>query len=275
MSSKLRSLSRLAVAVPFASWLLGSAVHAAPAAAVEAPALSGGPQEPPQTVRPPVARDYASELACGATAAATAPTSAIRIAAGREHGKALFAPGDPIVVLGGTAQGVRTGQEYFVRRAIRDQFTQARSDGVQTLSIHTAGWIKIVETSTDAAIATITRACDALEEGDYLEPFMLPPVPSAKAAGEPDYAHPGHVILGDDRRQMGAPGDMMVLDRGSDHGLRVGQRLTIFRPTAGGTGPVARIGEAIALVVSPETAVIRIEKTTDPIYVGDLVAIHR
>jgi hypothetical protein len=82
-------------------------------------------------------------------------------------------------------------------------------------------------------------------------------------------------LLGDDRRQMGATGDLMVFDRGSDHGVRNGQRLTIFRETVGGAGPVARVGEATAMIVSPETTVIRIDRSTDAIYVGDLIAIHR
>ncbi len=67
----------------------------------------------------------------------------------------------------------------------------------------------------------------------------------------------------------------MVFDRGSDHGLRGGQRLTIFRTTAAGTGPISRIAEATAMIVSPETTIIRIDKTTDAVHVGDLVAIHR
>jgi hypothetical protein len=64
-----------------------------------------------------------------------------------------------------------------------------------------------------------------------------------------------------------------VLDRGSDHGLHGGQRLTIFRTTA--AGPIVRIAEATAMIVSPETTIIRIDKTTDAVLVGDLVAIHR
>jgi len=67
----------------------------------------------------------------------------------------------------------------------------------------------------------------------------------------------------------------MVLDRGSDHGLHAGQRVTIFRSTGGGTGPVARIAEATTLVVNAETSTIRIDKTSDAVLVGDLVAIHR
>ena len=67
----------------------------------------------------------------------------------------------------------------------------------------------------------------------------------------------------------------MVVDRGTDHGIKAGQRFTIFRQTAGGAGPVAKIGEAIAMLVNPETTVVRIEKVVDAVVVGDLVAIHR
>jgi len=230
----------------------------------------------PQTVGRVAVRDYQSELACGARAAAEVPVGLARIGAGREHGKALFGPGDPVIIQGGTLQGLKVGQEYFVRRVTDDRFTEPGSDRVPTISISTAGWIRIVEVAPEAAIATITRACGAMQQGDFLEPFVLPAMPVTPAqSGEPDYANPGRLLLGDDRRQMGASGDLMVFDRGSDHGLRNGQRLTIFRPTAGGLGPVARVGEATAMIVSPETTVVRIDKSTDAIYVGDLVAIHR
>jgi hypothetical protein len=150
------------------------------------------------------------------------------------------------------------------------------SDGISPSSVHTAGWIRIVEVQSASAIATVTKVCDAIEEGDYLEPFVKPAIPATStAAGEPDYANPGHLVLGDERRQMAAQGDLMVLDRGSDHGLHAGQRLTIFRTAPGGAGPVARIAEATAMIVSPETTIIRIDKTTDAVLVGDLVAIHR
>ena len=74
---------------------------------------------------------------------------------------------------------------------------------------------------------------------------------------------------------MGAVGSMLVFDRGSDHGLRPGQRVTIFRPVPSGTGPAVRIGDGTAMVVHPETTTLRIDKSIDTIYVGDLVAIHR
>ena len=250
---------------------IGVAVVIAPLLAGAARAQTGAP--PPAV--PQIARDHAAELACGARTTTEQPSMAIRIAQGREHGKGLFGSADPIIVRAGTAEGLRVGQEYFVRRVIKDRFIQADSDGTRPISIHTAGWVRIVQVGDDAAVATITRACDAMQEGDYLEAFVLPLIPLPAAASAADYTNPGHLVLGDDRRQMGAAGDMMVFNRGTDHGLRAGQRVTIFRHTASGTGPVIHIGEAVAMVVGSETTTLKIEKSTDAVYVGDLVAIHR
>jgi len=221
-------------------------------------------------------RDHAVELACGARAVGVPPDTSIRIAAGRERGKALFGPDDALVINAGTARGIKVGQEYYVRRVIDDRFVGAAGDNVPRSSIHTAGWVRIEDAQTDSAIATVIKACDAIEEGDYLELFVKPTVPApAEAAGEPDFANPGHLVLGDERRQMAAAGDLMVLDRGSDHGLRAGQHLSVFRTTGNGTGPIARVAEATVVVVNPETSTIRIDKTSDAVSVGDLVAIHR
>jgi hypothetical protein len=83
------------------------------------------------------------------------------------------------------------------------------------------------------------------------------------------------LIQADDRRQIGAAGSLMVLDRGTDHGLKPGQRLTVYRETIGGKGPVSQVAEATALVVNAETALVRIDSSRDAVYVGDLVALHR
>ena len=229
----------------------------------------------PQSPRPPVVRDVAAELACAPNAAETLPAAPMTVAGGQIAGKVMFGTGETVLVRVGSTEGVRPGQEYFVRRVVPDRFTKGVSDGVALLSIHTAGWIRIVEVQGDTAVSTITHACDAVTQGDYLEKFEMPVVPAATASGEPDYANPGRIILGDERRQMGAVGAMLVFDRGSDHGLRPGQRVTIFRPVPSGTGPVVRIGDGTAMVVHPETTTLRIDTSTDTIYVGDLVAIHR
>jgi len=228
-----------------------------------------------QGQRPAETRAVPIELLCGPTATLSPPSQQVRIVSGQERARTLFAAGDAVVINAGTAAGVRAGQHFFVRRVVNDRFT-ARTAEKSPVSIHTAGWLTIVEAKEDSSIGRIAEACDGISTGDFLEPLAVTPAADARAVGKPDFAHPGHVILADDRRQMGAGGgSLMVIDRGTDHGVRAGQRLTLFRQAEDGSGTVVTIGEAFIASTEPETSLIRIEKSREAIQVGDLVAIHR
>jgi hypothetical protein len=74
--------------------------------------------------------------------------------------------------------------------------------------------------------------------------------------------------------QTGAAGTLMLINRGSDHGVHAGQSLTIFRDTVAGAGPVFEVGRATILSVRPQTSLIRVEASRDAVYIGDLAAIH-
>jgi hypothetical protein len=234
--------------------------------------LSPAAQQPP--VPGPLLRDPAMNLACAPMVALLPPEPSMRILGSQETRRALFGTGDALVVAGGTDTGLRVGQEYFVRRIVHDQFA-LRLSGFVPISIKTAGWIRIVDVQKDLAIATVTYACDGIHEGDYLEPFVRPVEPAPLPAGAPDYENSGVLIMGDERRQIGAAGELMIFGRGSSQGVRPGQRLTIFRNTLGAGAPVARIGEATAVIVRPDTSVVRIERSRDAVYVGDRAALHR
>jgi hypothetical protein len=214
------------------------------------------------------------DAACAPSSPSVRPTVALTVAAGREIGKGLFGIGDAVVVRGGTAQGVKAGDEYYVRRVVDDRFAE-HEPGVYRNSVHTAGAVKILDAQDDASIATVTYACDGVMLGDFLEKFERPAIPAAAVGASPDYAHPAQLILGAERRQSAAAGDFMVINRGSDHGVQRGQELTIFRRTLPGGGPVANVGTATVFKVLPESSVVRIESSLDAVYVGDLVAIHR
>lgn len=233
------------------------------------PLLSAQAQRPAETRGVPI------DLVCAPQAALAPPSRAMRIAGGVEPKKALFAAGERVLIDAGVEQGVQAGQHFFVRRVIEDRFT-ARTTEAAPISIHTAGWITILEVGPAVATATVAESCDGLMEGDYLEPFERPAVVAASPAGTPDYDRPGRVLLADDRRQLGAGGgSLMVIDRGSDHGLMPGQRLTLFRRTLDGAGPHVTLGEAFVASTRPDTSLMRIETSREDIQVGDLIAIHR
>lgn len=237
-----------------------------------ASALSAGPEA--QTKRPAEASSTPLEIVCGPMATMIAPAQTIKVIGGTERVKALFGTGETILIGAGTSQGIRAGQHFYVRRVIEDRFAASTAD-VRPKSLHTAGWVTVVETQSHVAVAAIKEACDGVQEGDYLEPLVLPEPTAPVAAGVPDFARPGRVLLGDDRRQLGASGSMMVLDRGTDHGVRAGQRLTIFRDTDDGTGPVVTIGEAVVVSTQAESSLMKIEHSREAVQVGDKVAIHR
>ena len=228
-----------------------------------------------QSQRPARTRTVPIELICGPTATLTPPAKTIRIVAGQERAKTLFATGDAVIINAGTTQGLRPGDHYFIRRVVEDRFA-IRTSEKAPVSIHTAGWLTILEAKEDTSVGRISESCDGISEGDYLEPLVLSPGVAGLTSGEPDFARPGRVILADDRRQLGAGGgSLMVIDRGTDHGLKAGQRLTLFRQSTDGKASVVTIGDAYVASTQPETSLIRIEKSREAIQVGDLVAIHR
>lgn len=213
------------------------------------------------------------DLACAPSSPMVKPTPALVVVGGREQRKTLFGTGEALVIRGGSAQGVKAGDEYFIRRVVDDRYNE-HEPGIYPVSISTAGTAQIVETQADYSVAVVTYGCDGVIDGDYLERYQ-PPVTSVAPTGTtPDYMQPGRLILGAERRQIGGPGEFMVLDRGADHGLQQGQQLTIFRRTVA-DGPVANVGRATVYTLQPGSSVVRIDSSVDAVYVGDLVAIHR
>ena len=219
-------------------------------------------------------QDILERVACAPISATEMPTAALRIVGSADHGRITFGPGDAVVVNAGAEQGMKKGQVYYVRRHVRDNFTPVALD-FTPISIHTAGWVTIVETKDYVSIASVTHACDGIMYGDYLEPFTSPVVPPPALSGEPDYANPARIVMGDERRQMASEGMMVLINRGTEQGVRAGQTVTIYRPTMEGLGPVVDLGRATILSVRPKTSLIRIDSSRDAIAIGDLAAINR
>jgi hypothetical protein len=62
----------------------------------------------------------------------------------------------------------------------------------------------------------------------------------------------------------------MVIDRGSEHGVRVGQRVTLFRRRGARSPDI--VGDAIVVAIRSDSATIRVERVSDTISSGDLAA---
>ena len=166
-------------------------------------------------------------------------------------------------------------KQFIACRLAEDPLVSGVSQEQATFSEGAAGLIQVVEVSAATATAVVVYACGEFYVGDPVEPFDAMPMWTAREGGTPQYDDPGEVLFGDQKRLLGGPNELMVINRGAEHGVERGQRLTIFRRPRGDRRPVSTIADAIVVSVREDTATIRIGRVSDAVMVGDLVALHR
>lgn len=265
---------------------LGLCLVGAALASAQAPAAppSGAQVE---LVPPPV---WAfNDLACASYITTEAPTLALRIIGSQDTVvKQMMGPGDTLVISGGSAAGLASGQEYYVRRLIRT-FGALGPDEKHPVSVHTAGWVRILGVDTGVATATITHACEGILLDDYLEPFT-PPLVAARTlpAGATQFDNMGRILTGDEGRITAGAKEFMNIDRGSSTGIVMGQRFLVFRDKRATEVdmsrysvalqqdlrrlPLVEIGEVMVVAVRPNGATVQVTAARDAVRSGDLIA---
>jgi hypothetical protein len=237
---------------------------AAPAAAqrAPAPATTGLPAE-------------VLSLACAPSLTYVEPSASMRITGGQDSFvRQSYTPGDLIAINAGTRHDIAVGQQFFVRRphVSRGEPVTAETPAV----IRTAGWIQVYAVDETMSLATIVHACDTINVGDYLEPFVLPQVPVASAdrpaAQRENF---GRVMMGQDRRRSFGRGDYLIVDRGSDHGVAIGTAFVLYRDKRAAGSPLFEIGEAVAMDVKPHSSTLRVMTSLDAIQEGDYAAMRK
>src|SRR5262245_29716271 len=94
---------------------------------------------------PATVPEITTPTGCAPQAASTPPAATIRVRNGQEQKKYLYGTNDGIVLTAGSGQGLAVGQEFFVRRVVPDRYAVPMSGGTMPVSIHTAGWIRVVD----------------------------------------------------------------------------------------------------------------------------------
>src|SRR5262249_2415568 len=204
---------------------------------------------------------------CGPAKPAAPPQSFGTIRSRRETTRELYATDDELVIDGGTLDGLEVGQNVVVRRLFRT----TDATGATITGEHTAGVIQIVATRDRVSSAVVVYACDELRKGDFLAAFTPEPPRTPDPMGIPAYEAAARILYADAGQMLGTPRRLMVIDRGSDQGIHVGQRLTLFRRRRSATKPSV-IGDAIVVAIRQDSATIRVERVSDAIISGDWAA---
>lgn len=188
--------------------------------------------------------------------------------------RGLIGPGDLVQLDAGEDHGLADGQNLVVRRRFPTGDPYAPKK-IATFGEQTAGMVQIVELRPDSAVAIVVYLCSELVAGDTVEPYQPQLAVATRTDGTPRFDEPAKIIVGEYGRTMAAAKQMMVIDQGIMQGVASGQRLTIFRRVAGDHSPTVTIGDGVIVAVRADSATFRIERATDAVTVGDLVAIHR
>jgi hypothetical protein len=177
--------------------------------------------------------------------------------------RALYGPRDLLVIGGGSGAGLQLGQQFFVRRVNRfGSPSDRRWQGMRTL-----GWIRIVAINQSTAIAMIDHICDA--------PVVPADADRDLPSGEPDFAAIGRVLAGIEDRHTAGAGEFVLIDRGTDQGVKPGERYAVYRDVGAAGLPLAAVGEMVVLTVGKSMALTRITRSQDAIVRGDYVAPRR
>lgn len=182
--------------------------------------------------------------------------------------------GDLAVVTRAAGDSLAVGQRYLVRRMpAGEQLDNLRNNGY--VAVRTPGWLTITAVDEVNALARVDYSCDALEPGDYLEPFAELALPAPDAAmPAPDFTERVGILPGVDGRRMFADGDTFSIARGLADGIGAGARFAIYRDRKDGK-PLVHIGEAIVVDPSSTSAKLLLMTTTDAVGTDDVAVPRR
>jgi hypothetical protein len=203
------------------------------------------------------------------------PNTPLRVTGGQDTGnRRIYSEGDLITINAGSQNGIEVGQEYYTRRVLIAEREKITPETPAT--VVTSGWIRVYAVDDQLSLATITHACDTVDVQDYLEPFVLPTVPTfASNKPKPERDNYARVLTGESRKRLFGKGDFFLLDRGSNQGIKPGAQFVVYRNKHVPENFLYDLGEAVAVDVKADSSLLQVTVSRDAIMEGDLVAIRK
>ncbi len=163
----------------------------------------------------------------------------------------LYLAGAELVIDGGLQDGLLVGRNLVVKRYYHVR-GMANAD---VLAEHSAGLVQIVAAEEHFSVAVVMYVCDELKKGDFLASFKPESIRDPDPVGTPAFYDAARILFADEGQTLAAPPRQMVIDRGSDRDVRVGQRFTLFRQQ-GRSAKRSVGGDAVVVAVRSDSATI-------------------
>ncbi|MGE5235694.1 MAG: LysM peptidoglycan-binding domain-containing protein [Acidobacteriota bacterium] len=192
--------------------------------------------------------------------------------------KENYVAGDIVFLSGGSEDGVKAGQEYFIvlpGSTIRHPATNAELGRVMRY----LGHLRVLCTQDHSATAEIVASCDAIPLGSWLRPFEPMPIPMTvltpqnTVCDQPNTKPKGYIVYSrDDAVSFGAD-HVVLIDLGNADQVAPGTVCTIYRDNPVAGMPRLVLGELAVLTTGEHWASAKIVRSSQYMAVGDRVEV--
>ncbi|MDP1831265.1 MAG: LysM peptidoglycan-binding domain-containing protein [Geothrix sp.] len=211
---------------------------------------------------------------------------AFTITSNKRDDRRFLGDGETVYMNGGADQGVKTGDRFLVLKTVARKLAHPTiakknlGDVVQQIGV-----VRVTTVLPKGSVAVIERCLDTVEIGDHLVRFTEPanlPLQLRTDTAEPIQvaANSALVVYTRDAKQHSAGGDMIIIDRGANDGLKVGEVLLAVRVR---TFPVGSdtdkkpptettthyLGQALVVRTEAQTATCRVLRSNEEVRTGD------
>lgn len=213
---------------------------------------------------------------------------AFTLTSNRREDRKFLAEGETVYLNGGTDQGVKVGDRFVILKTVTRKLMHPTVPKRQLGDvIQQVGVIRVVTPQPKGSVAVIERCMDSVSVGDHLVRFTEPanlPLQLRTDTGDPvkTLANSSVVVFVRDSKLQAAGGDMVIVDRGGNDGLKVGDVLLAVREISYPVGadgdkksPTEStthfLGQALVVRTEGQSATCRILRSHEEIRLGDTV----
>ncbi len=194
------------------------------------------------TERPKPAQAIAgrNNLYCAGYIQTNAIGTANKIIGGQDEAdKYIYAQNDFLYINMGNDKGVNVGDVFAVirpRGAVKSKWSK-KDVG---FFVQEVGAVEVVNVKREVSVVRVKTSCDNFLLGDLVElvPIRTSPVVEQIAPlnrfGDPSGKAMGRILMARDSHEMITRDQIAYVDLGADENVRIGDRLTVFRPLAKG-----------------------------------------
>ncbi len=210
---------------------------------------------------------------------------AFTLTGNRRDDRRFLMEGETVYMNAGSEQGVKVGDRFLILKTVARKVQHPTTKHKFGDVVQQVGVIRVITPQAKGSVATIERCLDGVEVGDHLVRFTEPanlPLHLRTDITDPIKVAPNSpvVVYTRDDHQHAANGDLVIVDKGTNDGLKVGDVLLAVRTKTFSVGPdddrksatettTHYIGQALVVRTDAQTATCRLLRTTEEILLGD------